>query len=165
MSPKPPSGRSLEELTTPHGDFAPSVRQLDTMFERIEVSLNAGVPEELKRRITTTRNLAVYGGFSYDLSAVSYYWALTCIEMALWFKSQQIDPKRHHKKITMKPLLDWAQKEKLMPKVWSDPKAAEMLAQVRNGLAHPKDFNTVLMPGDAYRAFVMLVEVVNSLWP
>jgi hypothetical protein len=38
----------------------------------------------------------VYAGFSYDLSAVSAYWSITCIEMALWNRSQEIDPSVHN---------------------------------------------------------------------
>jgi hypothetical protein len=142
----------------------PSVSEVDAMFQRVESSLNPDVPEELRRRITTTRNLAVYGGFSYDLSAVSYYWALSCVEMALWLKSQQIDSTKHDKKTTMRPLLDWAVKENLMPTPWSDPKGAEILATVRNGLAHPKNFNTILMPGEAFSVFEAMVKIVNALW-
>ena len=50
----------------------------------------------MEMRIQTARNLGVYAGFSYDLSAVSAYWSITCIEMALWNRSQEIDPSVHN---------------------------------------------------------------------
>ena len=50
----------------------------------------------MEMRIQTARNLGVYAGFSYDLSAVSAYWSITCIEMALWNRPQEIDPSVHN---------------------------------------------------------------------
>lgn len=143
----------------------PSVDEFDALFQKAEASLNPGVPEEVRRRITTTRNLAVYGGFSYDLLAVSYYWSLTCVEMALWCRSQEAPSKKPSEMATLKPLLQWAHRHKLLPEHLSDPKAAEILGDIRNLLAHPKRVNTILTPNYAYDAFVDMVEVVNSLWP
>jgi hypothetical protein len=141
----------------------PSVEELDRQLHELEVSINSKVPEELRRRITTARNLAVYGGFSYDLFTVSESWCFTCLEMALWLKSKEKGG-GHSRKTTLKPLLDWAQKYKLMPKHLSDAKASELIAAVRNSLLHPKDFNIVVMPAQAYDAFAMLITCVNSLW-
>ena len=45
-------------------------------------------------------------GFSYDLSAVSAYWSITCIEMALWKRSQEIDPSVHNTIVITKSHLE-----------------------------------------------------------
>ncbi len=71
-----PVGRSLEELTTPRSPLMPPVEVFDGDLQRIEASLRPSVPEEIRRRIATARNLAVYGAFSYDLFSVSVYWSL-----------------------------------------------------------------------------------------
>jgi hypothetical protein len=112
---KGPAGRSLVELTTPRSLLMPPVEVFDGELQRIEASLRPSVPEEIRKRITTTRNLAVYGAFSYDFFAVSVYWSLTCVEMALWAKSQEIQPMKHHRMTTLRLLLEWASKEGLLP--------------------------------------------------
>ena len=160
-----PKGRSLKELTTPHGDFMPSVETLDGELQQIQASLNPLVPQKIRERIATTRNITVYGGFSYDLFAVSVYWSLTCIEMAVWSKSQEEDPTKHDHKATLRPLLDWAQKAQLLPEHLSYPTFPRLISSVRNALAHPKGFNTVVMPIAASEAITMMIEIVNSLWP
>jgi hypothetical protein len=66
------------------------------MFRAVEMTLVPQVPKDVRMRIQTARNLGVYAGFSYDLSAVSAYWSITCIEMALWNRSQEIDPSVHN---------------------------------------------------------------------
>ena len=70
----------------------PDVAEFDRMFRAVEMTLVPQVPKDVRMRIQTARNLGVYAGFSYDLSAVSAYWSITCIEMALWNRSQEIDP-------------------------------------------------------------------------
>ena len=139
----------------------PSVEEFDFELQQIQVSLHSSVPEEIRKRITTTRNLAVYGAFSYDFFAVSAYWSLTCIEMALRekFKERNLGPT---KRMTLKRLLDWAAHEGL----WASHLASsDAIRHLRNSFAHPKDFNTVLTPGMAHDVFQMAVEVVNHLWP
>jgi len=103
----------------------------------------------------------VYGAFSYDFFAVSVYWSLTYIEMALWdkFKTKNPTPR---KRLTLKPLLDWAAAEGL----WEAHLApADAILKLRNSFAHPKDFNTVLTPGIALDFFNTTVEIMNHLWP
>jgi len=74
----------------------PDVAEFDRMFRAVEMTLVPQVPKDVRMRIQTARNLGVYAGFSYDLSAVSAYWSITCIEMALWNRSQEIDPSVHN---------------------------------------------------------------------
>ncbi len=154
-------GRSLEELITPRSPLMPPIEVFDGALHRIEASLKPSVPEEIRKRITTARNLAVYGAFSYDLFAVSVYWSLTCVEMALWekFKGRNPGPQ---KRMTMGPLLKWASAEG----IWAAHLApAETIVRLRNSFAHPKDFNAVLTPGMALDLFKVTVEVMNHLWP
>ena len=154
-------GRSLEELTTPRSPLMPSVDIFDQDLQRIESSLRSSVPEEIRKRIATARNLAVYGAFSYDLFAVSVYWSLTCVEMALWKKFKERNP-GPQKRMTMKPLLKWASTEGL----WAAHLAPhDAILHLRNSFAHPKDFNTVLTPGIALDFFTTTVEIINHLWP
>lgn len=154
-------GRSLVELTTPRSPLMPPVEVFDGELQQIEHSLRPSVPEEICRRITTTRNLAVYGAFSYDFFAVSVYWSLSCIEMALQEKFKEKNP-GPTKRMTLKPLLDWAATEGLWASHLAPPDA---IRHLRNSFAHPKDYNTVLTPGMARDAFQMTVEIVNHLWP
>jgi hypothetical protein len=74
----------------------PDVAEFDRMFRAVEMTLVPQVPKDVRMRIQTARNLGVYAGFSYDLSAVSAYWSITCIEMALWNRSQELDPSVHN---------------------------------------------------------------------
>ena len=165
MSPTPPKARSLSELSTPEPRLSLPVDELDALFQAEEAKLNPGVPHEVRQRITTTRNLAVYGGFSYDLFTVSYYWSFTCVEMAIWQRSQEAESAKPGDKATLKPLLEWAHKHDLLPEHLSDPKQVATLADIRNFLTHPKRVNNLLTPNWAYDAFVDMVKVMNSLWP
>jgi hypothetical protein len=156
-----PIGRSLAELMTPQSPLMPPVEVFDGHLQQIERALKPSVPEEIRKRITTARNLAAYGAFSYDLFAVSVYWSLTCIEMAQWdkFKTKNSTPK---KRLTMRPLLDWAAAEGL----WSAHLApAHTILKLRNSFAHPKGFNTILTPAMALDFFNTTVDIVNHLWP
>ena len=77
----------------------PDVAEFDRMFRAVAMTLVPQVPQvpkDVRMCIQTARNLGVYAGFSYDLSAVSAYWSITCIEMALWNRSQEIDPSVHN---------------------------------------------------------------------
>jgi hypothetical protein len=96
MNPTSPGPRTLDQFGTPHGDFMPDVAELDRMFRAVEMTLVPQVPKDVRMRIQTARNLGVCAGFSYDLSAVSAYWSINCIEMALWNRSQEIDPSVHN---------------------------------------------------------------------
>jgi hypothetical protein len=96
MNPTSPGPRTLDQFGTPHGDFMPDVAEFDRMFRAVEMTLVPQVPKDVRMRIQTARNLGVYAGFSYGLSAVSAYWSITCIEMALWNRSQEIDPSVHN---------------------------------------------------------------------
>ena len=67
---------------------------LSLHYLAIETRLSAAVPAKLRERIITTRELAVHGYFVYEFHAVSMFWALTCVEMALKmrFADQCPDP-------------------------------------------------------------------------
>ncbi len=154
-------GRSVEELTTPRSPLMPPIEIFDGDLQQIEASLKPSVPEEIRKRITTARNLAVYGAFSYDFFAVSVYWSLTCVEMALWEKFKERSP-GPQKRMTMKPLLKWALAEGLWAGHLAPPDA---VLHLRNSFAHPKDFSAVLTPGMALDFFKTTVEIMNHLWP
>jgi hypothetical protein len=133
------------------------VEELDRKYWEAEQTLNPDVPLKVRQRITTTRNLAVYGGFSYGLSAVSLYWTTTCIEMALYLKRCEIDPSLN-RRITMKGLLDWAKGKRIL----TDEEEIKFIRQRRNDHAHPRHFNSVVNPGAAYDAFLFMIKII---WP
>jgi hypothetical protein len=83
MNPTSPGPRTLDQFGTPHGDFMPDVAEFDRMFRAVEMTLVPQVPKDVRMRIQTARNLGVYAGFSYDLSAVSAYWSITCTKFHL----------------------------------------------------------------------------------
>ena len=86
------AGRSLEELRTPRSWGMPSPEIFDGALLNIEDQLGSSVPEEVRKRIGVTRNLAVYGAFCYDFITVSVFWSFTCVEMALWTKFRELNP-------------------------------------------------------------------------
>ena len=49
-------------------------------------------PPKLRERIAVARNLAVYGFFCYEFHAVSLFWSVSCIEMALNLKFEEVNP-------------------------------------------------------------------------
>jgi len=140
----------------------PRVEVFDGHLLRIEASLRPSVPEQIRKRIGVTRNLAVYGAFCYEFFTVSVYWSYTCIEMALWTKFREMNPKKRHSKASLGVLVQWASKQQLLPNRLNAPDA---LTHLRNSFAHPKEFSPVLTPGLAVDAFQLLVEIVNHLWP
>jgi hypothetical protein len=87
--------RSLVELTQP--DERSSVYRLDVEtlqapYLAAESLLPVTVPPMLRERITVARNLAVYAFFCYEFHAVSMFWAVSCIEMALKQKFEEVNP-------------------------------------------------------------------------
>ena len=185
-------GRSLTELMTHSSPLMPPVEVFDSDLLQIEAALRPSVPDEIRKRITTSRNLAVYGAFSYDFFAVSAFWSLTCVEMALWEKFTELhpgpiivkDPKGNIETITANHLASHLQgrfRINGMPRFngsfrslvdWAaeqqlveDPKMLARMVKLRNSFAHPKEFNTLWNPAMAVTVFQATVEVLNYLWP
>jgi hypothetical protein len=57
--------------------------------------LTSAVPSEIRERVNVSQNLATYGWFCYELCTISVFWALSCIEMALWTKFIELRPGPH----------------------------------------------------------------------
>src|SRR5437660_1220480 len=92
MPVSPTRSRTIEELTVPLLSAGPPPADIDGYFGDIHETLRSTVPDVIRQRIGTVRNLAVYAAFSYDLNAVSVLWSLTCLEMALWQKFMELNP-------------------------------------------------------------------------
>jgi hypothetical protein len=183
------AGRSLEELTTPRPWGMPSPDVFDGALLKIEDRLRSSVPEELRKRIGVTRNLAVYGGFCYDFITVSVFWSFTCVEMALWAKFNELNPGpfllvKKKDQITLpldqlpgnlrfgwridgmpdfngsfRSLVDWAISEKLSV----DDGSLDAILKLRNSFAH--EFSHVWSPPMAVDVFQKTIEIINHLWP
>jgi hypothetical protein len=68
------------------------VEHLQAPFLHAERGLPAAVPEKVRQRIIVARQLAVYGYFCYEFNAVSLFWSVSCIEMALKQKFWELNP-------------------------------------------------------------------------
>jgi hypothetical protein len=140
----------------------PSPDIFDGALLKIENQLRCSVPEELRKRISVTRNLAVYGAFCYDFITVSVFWSFTCVEMALWAKFKELNPgpfvlEKKKQQMTVplnqlpgnlrfkwhivgmrqfngsfRSLVDWATSEVLVPSDGS----LDTIVQLRNSFAH-----------------------------
>ena len=55
-------------------------------FLNLEVRLTPNVPSRIRERLVVARDLATYGYFCYEFYAVSLFWSVSCIEMALRHK-------------------------------------------------------------------------------
>ena len=87
--------RSLADLTQPDErsiGYRLDVEALQAPYLAIESRLPATTPEKLRERIAVARNLAVYGFFCYEFHAVSLFWSVSCIEMALKLKFEEVNP-------------------------------------------------------------------------
>jgi hypothetical protein len=87
--------RSIADLTKPDErslGYRLDVESLQAPYFAIEQRLPATTPPKLLERIALTRNLAVYGFFCYEFHAVSLFWAVSCIEMALKQKFEELNP-------------------------------------------------------------------------
>jgi hypothetical protein len=82
--------RPLDELTRPDERMLRyaglTVEQLQAPYLAIEARLPAATPDKLRERIVATRELAVHGYFVYEFHAISMFWAVSCVEMALKLK-------------------------------------------------------------------------------
>ena len=87
--------RSLAELTQPDErsmGYGLDVESLQAPYLVIEGRLPLTTPPKLRERIGVARNLAVYGFFCYEFHAVSLFWSVSCIEMALKLKFEEVNP-------------------------------------------------------------------------
>ena len=87
--------RPIADLTAPDERsirYRLDVEALQAPYLAIEQRLPATTPPKLLERIAVARNLAVYGFFCYEFHAVSLFWAVSCIEMALKQKFEEVNP-------------------------------------------------------------------------
>ena len=87
--------RSIADLMAPDERsvrYRLDVEALQAPYLAIEMRLPATTPPKLLERIAVARNLAVYGFFRYEFHAVSLFWAVSCIEMALKQKFEEVNP-------------------------------------------------------------------------
>jgi hypothetical protein len=87
--------RSLADLTQPDErslGYRLDVEKLQAPYIAIEERLPTTTPPKLRQRIAVARNLAVYGFFCYEFHAVSLFWSVSCIEMALKLKFEELNP-------------------------------------------------------------------------
>jgi hypothetical protein len=79
--------RSLKELAKPDERILRysglTVEQLQAPYLAIDARLPEATPAKVRERILATRELAVYGYFVYEFHAISMFWALSSVEMAL----------------------------------------------------------------------------------
>jgi hypothetical protein len=256
LVPKTSKEASVEVLSAPDErslNCRLSVELLQAPFFKLEERLSCRVPEPLMERIVVARKLATYGFFCYEFHAVSVYWSVSCIEMALKLRFTEDQPAsisltrakknsdvplyqleshlRRGWRITgmpdfnysFKALLKWAFEASLLPSdiiipiqevmagyanrfeleifpewaqergllpdkgitladiraCWenlSDAQRADLTANpakvltdelpnFRNEMAHPRFYNFVVVPGASVRAFDLLTDMVNRLWP
>lgn len=256
LVPKTGKEASLEALIGPDErtvNYGLSVELLQAPFFNLEERLSHRVPAPLRERFAVARKLATYGFFCYEFHAVSVYWSVSCIEMALKLRFTEGQPasirlakgkqssevplyqlESHLRRgwripgmpdfsYSFRALLawafeagllpsdiaipiqevttayanrfeleifpEWAQERGLLPDrqvtpadiraCWgnlSDTQRAELAANpakvltdelpnFRNEIAHPRFYNFVVVPGAAVRAFDLLTNMVNCLWP
>lgn len=87
--------RGMADLTKPDERsvrYRLDVERLQAPYLAIEQRLPATTPPKLLERIAVARNLAAYGFFCYEFHAVSLFWAVSCIEMALKQKFGELNP-------------------------------------------------------------------------
>jgi hypothetical protein len=162
-------------------------------FLRAELDLGPNVPLKIRQRVETARNLATYGWFCYELYAVSMFWSVSCIEMALRIKFAEL----HQGPLTIvhkskgTTTVGFADLEGRFKKGWrlggmptfnrlsfrsllNWAKEAALLpgtcntlylATLRNSMAHPEFFNWVVPAEHARVIFEHLTEIVAGLWP
>src|SRR5260221_248951 len=68
------------------------VEALQAPFLTAETQLPVSMPQPLRDRIAVCRQLAVYGYFCYEFHAVSMFWSISSIEMALKLKFRELNP-------------------------------------------------------------------------
>ncbi len=88
--------RSLEELTRPDERILQysglTIARLQAPYLTVEARIPAATPAKLRERITATRDLAIHGYFVYEFHAISMFWSVSCVEMALKMKFSEKRP-------------------------------------------------------------------------
>src|SRR5437879_825459 len=87
--------RTLLELSRPDErsvGYGLTVEALQAPYLEIEARLPLSTPPKLRERIIVSRNLGTYAFFCYEFHAVSLFWSISCIEMALKFKFEERHP-------------------------------------------------------------------------
>ena len=84
--------KTVAELSQPDERGFCDVEHLQAPFLHAERGLPAAVPEKLRQRLIVARQLAVYGFFCYEFNAVSLFWSVSCIEMALKWRFWELHP-------------------------------------------------------------------------
>jgi hypothetical protein len=87
--------KPLPELVAPDeriARYGMTVDPLQSPFFEIEKRLPKSAPRPLLDRIAVSRQLATYGYFCYGFHAVSMFWSISCIEMALKLKFREVNP-------------------------------------------------------------------------
>lgn len=87
--------RTIEDLAAPDArsiGYKLDVECLQAPYLEIEKRLPKAVPPSLRERVVVSRQLAVYGYFCYEFHAVSLFWSVSCIEMALKLKFGEAHP-------------------------------------------------------------------------
>ncbi len=87
------SERSLADLTRPDERVdGLTVEELQAPYLQIDRKLPEALPWPLRDRIAASRGIAVYWFFCYEFNAVSMFWSVSCIEMALKLKFREVNP-------------------------------------------------------------------------
>lgn len=86
MEPHTGKERSRRKLSQPDERtlrYGLDAEDVQAPFLKLEARLTETVPEIIRQRLEVARNLAAYGYFCYEFYAVSLFWSVSCIEMAL----------------------------------------------------------------------------------
>jgi len=89
------SERGAADLAKPDErnlSYGISAEELQSGYCQAEKSLSSSVPDELRRRITVSRDLGAYAWFCYEFHAVSSFWSISCVEMAIRWKFAEVNP-------------------------------------------------------------------------
>lgn len=87
--------RTIEELAQPDErsiGYRLDAESLQSPYLELEKRLPEAVPPKLRERIVVARQLGTYAFFCYEFHAVSLFWSVSCIEMALKFKFEETHP-------------------------------------------------------------------------
>jgi hypothetical protein len=87
--------KTLAELVEPDERsvrYRLNVEVLQAPYIEIEKRLPVAAPRPLLDRMAVSRQLATYGYFCYEFHAVSMFWSISCIEMALKLKFRELNP-------------------------------------------------------------------------
>ncbi len=167
---RPPTGRErgLSDLSQPDErsvGYGLDVESLQAPFLELEAHLPQRVPKQVRTRIVVARDLAVYGYFCYEFHAVSTFWSISCIEMALKRKFAE----SHQETISLKRRKDGveetcnvrlAQLEKRLREKWRIPGMKYFDFSFRALLTWA--FQTNLLPDDLHIPLQEIVHTFNN---